>query len=144
MGRPSKYTPERAEAICTRLVEGESLRTICQDSTMPAARTVFRWLEKRDDFRQQYARAREAQAEGFADEIVDIADRVPQHGPSEAIQRAKLRVDARKWVSSRLLPKKYGAKQRLEHTGKDGGPIEHEASVHFYIPDNGRDDGDDD
>ena len=34
-GRPSKYTEERAEQIYSRIVEGESLRSICSGANMP-------------------------------------------------------------------------------------------------------------
>src|SRR5436853_6196862 len=78
-GRPSDYTLETALEICARLADGQSLRAICRDEAMPDARTVFRWLEANESFRQQYARAREAQADALADEIVDIAD-TPQPG----------------------------------------------------------------
>jgi hypothetical protein len=73
-----------------------------------------------DKFSEQYARAREAQAEIRADEITDIADGV-EHGASEAVQAARLRVDARKWIAAKLLPKRYGDK--MQHTGDGGGPI---------------------
>ena len=132
-GRPTRYTPEVAARICMRLSEGESLRSICNDAAMPGLRTVMRWLFDGDheEFWQQYARAREAQAEVRADEIVDIADdgsndfwtdkdgkAVADH---ENIQRSRLRVDARKWIAAKLLPKRYGDK--LQHTGDGGGPI---------------------
>ncbi len=121
-GRPSLYTEALAAKICRRLAEGESLRTICGDKTMPAISTVMGWLfnGKHDDFSAQYARAREAQAELRADEITDIADGV-EHGASEAVQAARLRVDARKWIAAKLLPKRYGDK--IQHTGEGGGPI---------------------
>ena len=65
--------------ICERLVEGESLRSICLSDDMPHRGTIFRWLEAHEDFRDQYARAREAQADTLADEITHIAD-TPQVG----------------------------------------------------------------
>ncbi len=135
-GRPTRYTADVASTICTRLAGGESLRSICDDAAMPARSTVIGWLfdGEHEDFMDQYARAREAQAEVRADEIVDIADdesgdfttdedgkRVVNH---EHIQRSRLRVDARKWVASKLLPKRYGDK--LQHTGEGGGPVPHE------------------
>ena len=40
---------------------------------------------------------------------------------NEHIQRSRLRVDARKWIAAKLLPKRYGDK--LQHTGDGGGPI---------------------
>ncbi len=138
-GRPTRYTPEVAARICMRLSEGESLRSICNDDTMPGLRTVMRWLFDGDheEFWQQYARAREAQAEVRADEIVDIADDVSSDfttdkdgkavADHENIQRSRLRVDARKWIAAKLLPKKYGDK--LQHTGEGGGPIRAEVDL---------------
>ena len=121
-GRPSRYTPELAAVICERLAVGESLRSICADKAMPGLSTVMGWLfdDKHEGFPEQYARAREAQAELRADEITDIADGV-EHGASEAVQAARLRVDARKWIAAKLLPKRYGDK--VQHTGDGGGPI---------------------
>ena len=84
--------------------------------------TVMRWLAKaeHEEFREQYAHAREVQAEVRADEIVDIAD-ATEGGSNEAVQSARLRVDSRKWIASKLLPKKYGDK--IQHTGDGGGPV---------------------
>lgn len=108
------------------------MRTICLSDDLPAVSTVCRWLAEHEDFREQYARAREAQADTLADEILDIADDgvndwIEQHGSEgqpigweyngDHIQRSKLRVDARKWIAAKLLPKKYGDKQELELSG---------------------------
>ncbi len=135
-GRPTRYTPKVAADICTRLAGGEGLRSICDDAAMPARSTVTGWLfdGEHEDFMDQYARAREAQAEVWADEIVSIADdsssdvttdkdgkEIVNH---EHIQRSRLRVDTRKWVASKLLPKRYGDK--LQPTGEGGGPVPHE------------------
>lgn len=125
MGRPSDYTDAIADAICEALADGQSLRSICLGEDMPNRATVFRWLANNEVFRDQYARARDVQAEALADEILDIADdgsndwmerRDDQGGNigwkenGEAMARSKLRVDARKWVAAKLLPKKYGDK----------------------------------
>lgn len=139
MGRPSIYTPEIAAVICERLANGESLRQICAADDMPGRSTVFRWAAENVAFRDQYAVARAAQAEHMADELLDIADdgsndwmeRFYSEGQSlgwqvngEHIQRSRLRVDSRKWLLSKLLPKKYGDAIRQELTGPNGGPIE--------------------
>jgi hypothetical protein len=95
---------------------------------------VYRWLAADGGFRDRYVRAREAQADRFADEIIEIADdatndwmerrqgeetvRVVDH---EHIQRSRLRVDARKWLMAKLAPKKYGDSVAL--TGGGGGPL---------------------
>ncbi len=125
MATPARlYQPELGDEICDRLTNGQSLRRIALDGYMPAASTIFKWLAENPAFAEQYARAREAQADTLADEIVDIADDserdtiTTEDGreivDTEWISRSKLRVDARKWVASKLKPKKYGDK--LDHT----------------------------
>lgn len=125
-GRPSSYTEEIGKAICDRIIEGRSLRKICEDADMPMKGQVLRWVAAIPSFRDQYAKAMDIRAELMFDEILDIADDgandyIPtEEGQSlnyEHIQRSRLRVDTRKWVVSKMLPKKYGA-QKFE--GGDG------------------------
>jgi len=128
MGRPSSFSQVAADEICTRIAKGESLRAICADEEagwLPTATTVHRWLNDKDraDFREQYARARDAQADFYVDQIIEIADAPnatvnAKTGEPEVrdAQRDRLRVDARKWVAARLAPKKYG--ERLELAGE--------------------------
>lgn len=123
-GRPSKYSQPIADKLCEELVEGRSLRRICLDDDMPAASTIFKWLKQNEDFAEQYARAREAQADTLADEIVDIADDGSNDYMGEdekyngdAVARSRLRVEARKWVAAKLKPKKYGEKLDLTSGG---------------------------
>ena len=136
MGRPTNFNQEVAGKICARLCSGESLRTIVRDEDMPASATVFRWLAAHENFREQYAQAREVQADAIFEEILDIADdgsndwmeRNAKDNPGyeangEHIQRSKLRIDARKWMAGKLSPKKYGEKAALELSGKDGAPL---------------------
>jgi hypothetical protein len=129
-GRPTRYEVALVAEICTRIAGGDSLRRICADATMPAKSTVLRWLfdGRHPRFVEMYARAREAQAEVFADEIVDIADAA---ATGENLQAVKLRVDARKWAAAKLLPKKYG--DRVQHTGTGGGAIEFVTRVESSI-----------
>ncbi len=133
-GRPSEYCKEKAAEICALLVEGVSLRQITAREDMPDIKTVYRWMGANDEFRQQYARAREDQADTLADEIIDIADDASRDTITEArqdgsmfdkcntewISRSRLRVDARKWVAAKLKPKKYGdaVKSDVELNGK--------------------------
>jgi hypothetical protein len=135
-GRPTLFTLELANEICVRIASGRSLRTICEADDMPTDRTIFRWLAADEKFRQQYALAREAQTEALAEDILEIADdgtndwMERKHGDSvawvengEAIQRSKLRVDSRKWLMSKMAPKKYGDKITQELQNPDGSPI---------------------
>lgn len=135
LSRPSEFTQQIADEICERLADGESLREICKGEGMPNKSTVFRWLASRPEFSDQYARAREEQAETLADEIVDIADEDPgviSRGEGDraevsidgaAVAHQRLRIDARKWVASKLKPKRYGDKIAQELSGADGKPI---------------------
>lgn len=123
MGRPSDYLPEVADDICALLADGESLRKICKRPGMPNMTKIMRWLREHADFREQYARAREEQAEALLEEVLEIADEcVPD---AAEIAKAKLRVDTRKWYITKVAPKKYGDKITTELTGKDGGPIQY-------------------
>lgn len=96
------YSEELTDIICKAIAEGYSLSAISKGKGMPCLTTIFDWLNKHKEFTDKYARAREEQAELFADEIISIADM--ELDP----QRAKVRIDARKWVAAKLKPKKYG------------------------------------
>lgn len=100
---------------------GESARQICRDDSMPALSTLMKWVTDADKigFSEQYARARDCQADFYADEIVDIADELAEDADSNAIQRARLRVDSRKWKVARMSPRKYGDKQQVDHVSSD-------------------------
>jgi hypothetical protein len=121
------YTPEMGTRICEEIASGRSLRTICADEGMPDKATVFRWLAADEKFRDQYARAREAQADAMLEEILDIADDGTSdtykddegnvRTDQEVIARSRLRVDTRKWAMSKMAPKKYGDKLDLSHSG---------------------------
>ena len=154
-GRPSTYTPELADLICEQIADGKSLRSICAAEGMPGKSTVFRWLAENEAFRDQYARAREAQADALADDILDIADEKcttvradKHHGTkaddddgnvevvfdSAAVARNRLRVDARKWIAAKLKPKVYGDKVSAELSGPNGGEIPMSLAVKFVKP----------
>lgn len=124
-GRPSRYTEAIGDEICERLANGESLKGICSEGLLPSMRTVLRWLadDENEGFRRKYAHAREAQADALADEMLEIADDATNDWMlrnregheswelnGEHIQRSRLRLDARKWLASKLAPKKYGDK----------------------------------
>lgn len=119
IGRPSKYDDRIALEICSRLGDGESLRKICMDEGMPTKTTVMNWLTTKPDFLDQYARAREIQAETQFDEIIDIVDQPPELSyvtdkngelievkfDSTYVAWMKLRVDTRKWTAARMSRK---------------------------------------
>jgi hypothetical protein len=133
-GRPSEYTEELAAKICSKLAEGKTLRAVCRIDGMPPESTVRRWaLDDFNGFAAQYARAREIGYHSMADETLDIADDGTNdvihdedgHETTnyDVIARSRLRVDTRKWLLSKALPKVYGEKISQEVSGPDGAPI---------------------
>ncbi|MGN7038656.1 hypothetical protein [Neisseria sp. P0003.S003] len=117
-GRPTDYTKDMADKICEKIANGRSLRSICAEDGMPPMKTIYRWLEANEEFRHQYARARDKQADYFAEEIIEIADSA--EAESAAVSKAKLQIDARKWAASKIAPKKYGDKQEIDVKSSDG------------------------
>ena len=131
IGRPTIFKQETANLICMMLSEGMSLRQILKADKvgkLPAQSTIYEWLIKFPVFAEQYARAREEQADTNADEILEIADEHPPEFTDKDgrttldvtyIQWQKNRIEARKWTAAKLRPKKYGDRMAVE--GVEGG-----------------------
>jgi len=122
------YSPELAGRVCELMIEGVSLRKICEMAGMPSRRSIFYWLQNNGEFRERYEIARLMQVEYWAHEIIEIADDasgdfvINERGDrvmdNEAINRARLRVDARKWLMSKLHPQRYGDRVTADITVK--------------------------
>ncbi len=131
-GRPTKYNTKLANEICTLLAQGNSLRKICLQEGMPSREAIYDWLFNHKEFSDQYARAREQQADFYSEQCIEIADDgtndtyEADDGSKKVahdhIQRSRLRVDTRKWVAAQMAPRKWG-QQQVQHMGEDGGPI---------------------
>lgn len=138
-GRASTFTKEKGEEICLKIIEGLSVRKICEEPGMPNQSTVYDWLLRDEIFAEQYARAREIQADNIFEEILEISDDSAQDTfvdaegnrktDHEVVSRSRLRVDARKWMAGKLAPKKYSDKLISEISGPDGGPIQSESKL---------------
>ena len=115
MGRPTIYSQELIESICEQISNGKSLRAVCRSKDMPSISTVMAWLSEKDEFSEQYRRATEQREDFHFEEMMEIADKVLPE--SAEVAKAKLQIDTRKWVLSRMNPKKYGDKQQMEHSG---------------------------
>ena len=124
-GRPTKYSQKLADIIYEKLAQGISLRTVCKSEELPDIATVFRWLREREEFRNQYARAKEESAEAMNETLQDLGDdaiRLSQEVDSKAsnavVQAVKLKADNMKWAMSKMKPKKYGDKIDVTSDGK--------------------------
>lgn len=116
------HTPEQQQEVITALceyIEGQgSLRSFSAIKGNPPAGTIMGWIKVNTSFAEQYALARESQADAFADELIQIAD-----DKSIPADQKKHMLDARKWVAAKLKPRVYG--DRIDISGK----IDHEHSV---------------
>src|SRR5262245_55563070 len=92
IGRPTKYSPEWAERFCELLAQGQSVRQICSQPGQPDKSQVYRWLDENGDFRDQYARAREEQADKLAKEILELSDKI------ETTIRLRCSVPGCRWI----------------------------------------------
>lgn len=128
-----ELTPELIETVLMEIASGNSLRSICAKDGMPEIQQIMRLRLKDATFAEQYARAREAQAEVFGDELQEIADNgendwMEDNRPycqgwrqnGEAVARSRLRFDQRRWWMSKVLPQRYGDKIGVEHSGTVG------------------------
>ena len=110
-GRHPVWTPDKKEsavaAILTQIAMGKGLVTICKAPDMPSVPTVREWINADPELANRYARAREDQADTLADEIVSIADK------AEDANKARLQVEARKWVAAKLKSQSYGDKVQI-------------------------------
>lgn len=123
------YTPEIADEILEQLADGHSLRDICDRDGMPSRGAVQHWvINDHDGFASRYARAREAALGLMQDDLLAISDdgrndTVADKDGNErtnvdVVQRSRLRVDTRKWLLSKLMPKQYGDRVDLNHGGE--------------------------
>lgn len=122
---PTKADKSKYKKILADISEGLSVRKACKTHKVPLSTFV------QNVDAEQYARAREACVDALADELMDIADDgrndwMEKYGDGdpgwlingEHVQRSKLRVDARKWLLSKIAPKKYGDRVEVENSGE--------------------------
>lgn len=120
-GRPTQYNAEIANLICERVKTHDwGLKRLCEHyNDLPDKTTVNEWRAKHSEFATQYAKAKLVQADLLAEECLDIADDATSDikfnelgqpiWDTNCINRARLRIDTRKWLAAKLLPKQYGA-----------------------------------
>jgi len=126
------YSQEDKQEIFNRIISdienGASLRSVLRKDNMPSSSTFFIWIEE-DEFKsKQYTRATEIRAENMFEDILSIVDEntndtiTLEDGReivnNDVIQRARLRMDARKWMLGKMHPKKYGDKIDMTSGGE--------------------------
>ena len=94
----SKVTSKQMEDICDRLMDGESLTYICDNTTdLPSKRTIYRHVQSDEKAWEMYSKARAIQGEDLEDRIMDIINEPLPSDPKIAmatVQYKRLKVDA--------------------------------------------------
>jgi hypothetical protein len=123
VGRPTKLTKDVSAEICARLASGEPITKITKDEHMPASATLYRWLASDAEFREMYEVSRRDGAHTFAASIVEIVDDEPLYVFDDkgnkrvdpgSIAQKRLKMDGRKWIAAKYLPKVYGERTVLQ------------------------------
>ena len=112
-GRPKRLTEELKAEFLERVADKQSVAAIGRLEHFPDATNIHKELNRDPEFRHKYEASKLSMAERFGEEIVEISDN--EDGDT---QRDRLRIDTRKWLMSKLLPKKYGDKLDVETTHK--------------------------
>ncbi len=120
-GRPSMYNLALAKKICRAISSStDSLSKICfRNKDFPLRDTIWEWRLDHPEFADMYNHAKRTQADLLAEEILAISDDASgdiminentgrEVMNSEYVARSRLRVDTRKWIACKLLPKVYG------------------------------------
>jgi hypothetical protein len=130
-------TPEKFEAICMEIETSSlGLKHICKKHNV-ARSTVTDYIRESKEAADRYARAKELQMDFLAEELISISDdgsndfmtivkgdEKYEVENKEVTNRSKLRVDTRKWLMSKLAPKKYGDKIEQTIKGDANAPIQ--------------------
>ena len=131
-GYSAEKRKELQEKILELLMKGEHLTGICKRKDLPSLDCVYSWLRKDKEFAERYSFSREVAAQIMCDEIIEIADDSGDDWIDgwdgrklnrDAIERSRLKIDARKWTLAKMMPRKFGNQASIEVTGRDGGAI---------------------
>ena len=116
-----------ADIVLEGMRSGLSAFKACKAAGVPQS-TFSRWVDDDVKLAESYARAREDLIERMAEEVLNLSDQeVPETGDGkkdwQAVQKHRLQVDSRKWLLSKLAPRKYG--EKLEVLGDAASPLVH-------------------
>src|SRR5262249_40316111 len=126
--RPSVYSAELGQAICESIAAGRPLLAICEAPDMPNRITVWRWQQQHPEFRNMITAAREYGADALAEQCLVIAD------DGRDVPRDTPKITARRWLASKIAPRRYGDRIATEVSGPGGGPIEARAAPQPMVP----------
>jgi hypothetical protein len=132
MARSIPFDENIADSVCDGIAtESKGLAQIIRERDLPVSPSlIYKWIQQNDSFRERYARAKADQARVLADEITEISDNTQvgeivtekEDGKVEIkradmLEHRKLRIESRKWLAAKLLPKVYGDKVDMNVSG---------------------------
>lgn len=122
--------------IVQHIKDGNSLRSALRLDGMPTSETFYKWCDSDEEKATQYARADKDREDKIFNEILDIADdgtndymtitkgdQTYNVEDREVTSRSKLRVEARKWVLSKMNPQKYSDKLQVDQSEFEEQPL---------------------
>lgn len=127
------FDDEAVVVVLMAMEDGQSLRSACTTADI-APSTFLRWVDGDAELAEHYARARERLLDVKAEELEEIGERAARAESAVEVAGLRLLSDNRKWLLSKLSPKKYGEKVTQEHTGEGGGPVQQNITVSFVAP----------
>ena len=127
--RAGHYVKRTGQLICEEIALGATLTEALEKVgyLAPSEKQFWKWLDQNEEFRQQYERARQLQADKLADEHLTLAKEVLKVDGKQA-PKYKVAADVLKWQAEIRNRGKYGPK--AEPLGKkDLKPEEIKAEI---------------
>ncbi len=123
MGRKTKLTPEVQKRICEIIRAGNFAATAASVVGIDES-TFYRWMSEgekatRGQYREFRNAVKKASAEAEQKNVKYIQSAAPKNWQAAA------------WWLERRNPDTWGRKDRHEHTGADGGPIQEQITLDF-------------
>ncbi len=136
--RPRAYADEVGYLILERIANGEKLHEVCADPAMPATCTFFRWVAENKDFAVSYGYALRARFDRQEYDLIQIADDaandyiiqadddgIPSVKPNaELLERVRIKLEIRKWIMQKGLPRRYGDTAKAPPAPVDAGELQ--------------------
>jgi hypothetical protein len=103
------FDEEQVILVLMAMEDGQSLRGACKSAGVSRP-TFLRWVDGDDELADHYARARERLLDMKAEELEEIGELAAKAKTAVEVSGLRLLSDNRKWLLSKLVPKKYGDK----------------------------------
>lgn len=118
----ARYTPKLFEKICDRIACGESVAAICRSKGFPSRESFYQWTRRDSASKKAYLKACAMRSQVYVEQIMDVLDNLGNEATSNQINAARLRIDATKWVASKLQPRLYGDRIKIDDEREEVKP----------------------